>query len=65
MRLKYFEDTDTLYIQMSENEPSATEDLSENVLLDLDEKGNVVGLTIEHLKNLKGSLDLKYKTEVA
>ncbi len=48
MKLKYFEDTDTLYIEFRPVEVAETKDLDENTLLDLDHDGKVCGITIEH-----------------
>lgn len=45
MKVRYFEDTDTLYIELSDREPAQTEELNDNVLLELDKDGKVVGLT--------------------
>lgn len=48
MKIKYFQDTDTLYIEFRVVEVAETKDLDENTLLDLDHKGNICGITIEH-----------------
>lgn len=48
MRIKYFEDTDTTLIELSPNPPVETQELSEDVYLDLDGAGHVVSITIEH-----------------
>ena len=48
MRIKYFEDTDTTLVEFSSNSPVETQDLNENIYLDLDADGNVVSMTIEH-----------------
>jgi uncharacterized protein YuzE len=48
MRIRYFQDTDTLYIEFRESEVSETKDLDEDTLLDLDRNGNICGITIEH-----------------
>ena len=48
MKIKYFQDTDTLHIELRETTVSETTDLDENTLLDLDAQGNVCGITIEH-----------------
>ena len=48
MKIKYFQDTDTLYIEFRAVEVAETKDLDENTLLDLDQDGNICGLTIEH-----------------
>ena len=48
MKLSYFEDTDTLYIELSDVGAAETRDLGKNTLLDIDAAGNVVSLTVEH-----------------
>ncbi|NBD95195.1 MAG: DUF2283 domain-containing protein [Gammaproteobacteria bacterium] len=48
MKVQYFEDTDTLYIEFQSREISETRDLDENTLLDLDSEGNVCAITFEH-----------------
>lgn len=48
MKIKYFQDTDTLYIEFRDAEAAETRDLDENTLLDLDEQGNICAITIEH-----------------
>ncbi|WP_297925622.1 DUF2283 domain-containing protein [Metallibacterium sp.] len=48
MKITYFQDTDTLYIEFRAGSVSETRDLDENTLLDLDAEGQVVALTLEH-----------------
>ncbi len=48
MKIKYFQDTDTLYIEFRPAEVAETKDLDENTLLDVDRDGNICGITIEH-----------------
>ncbi len=48
MKLQYFQDTDTLYIEFKRDAIAATQNLDEDTLLDLDEQGNVCALTLEH-----------------
>ncbi|HQS99077.1 MAG: hypothetical protein B7Y26_12085 [Hydrogenophilales bacterium 16-64-46] len=48
MKIKYFQDTDTLYIEFKSTPVSESRDLDENTLLDLDAEGNVCGITVEH-----------------
>lgn len=50
MRIKYFQDTDTLYIELRQTEVAETIDLDENVVLDVDAQGNVCAITIEHAR---------------
>ena len=48
MKVKYFRDTDTLYIEFREAEVSETRDLDENTMIDLDQKGQICAITVEH-----------------
>ena len=48
MKMSYFDDSDTLYIEFSSEDIAETKDLDENTLLDLDSAGNIVAITIEH-----------------
>ena len=48
MKIKYFQDTDTLHIEFRAVEVSETRDLDENTLLDLDQEGKICGITVEH-----------------
>lgn len=50
MKITYFKDTDTLLVNFNDNEVIETKDLNENMLIELDKKGNVVSMTIEHAK---------------
>ena len=48
MKVQYFKDTDTLYIEFNARRIAETRDLDENTLLDLDEAGNICAITFEH-----------------
>lgn len=48
MKVSYFDDTDTLYIELRNDVVSDSKDLDENTILDLDADGNIVGITMEH-----------------
>ena len=48
MKIKYFEDTDTALLEFSERPIFETKEINENIYLDLDEYGNLIGMTIEH-----------------
>ncbi|MHB1955824.1 MAG: DUF2283 domain-containing protein [Acidobacteriaceae bacterium] len=48
MKIKFFQDTDTLYIEFRAGSVTEARDLDENTLLDLDVEGQVVTLTVEH-----------------
>lgn len=48
MKVKYFEDTDTLYIEFRQSEIAESRDLDENTILDMDAQGSVCAITFEH-----------------
>ena len=48
MRIKYFEDTDTMLIEFSDRDVAETIEISENFYAEVDEEGRVVALTFEH-----------------
>ncbi len=50
MNIKYFQDTDTLYIEFSKSEVAETRDLDEDTLLDVDDAGNIAAITVEHAR---------------
>ena len=61
MKIKYFQDTDTLYIEFRAVEVAETKDLDENTLLDLDSDGNICGITIEHARDRADILHFSYE----
>lgn len=48
MKIKYFQETDTLYIQFRAAEVAETKDLDDNTLLKLDRNGDICAITMEH-----------------
>ncbi|MCK8515089.1 DUF2283 domain-containing protein [Methylonatrum kenyense] len=48
MKVQYFQDTDTLYIELRASEIVETRDLDPNTLLDVDKDGNICAITLEH-----------------
>lgn len=48
MKIRYFAETDTLYIEFRERGVADTKDLDENTTTDLDGDGNVLAITFEH-----------------
>lgn len=54
MKIKYFQDTDTLYIEFRATEVAETRDLDENTLLDIDREGQICGITVEHASERAG-----------
>ena len=54
MKIKYFQDTDTLHIEFRAVDVAETRDLDENTLLDIDREGNICGITVEHASDRAG-----------
>jgi uncharacterized protein YuzE len=50
MKIKYFPHTDTLYIEFKSLPVAESKDLDEDTVLDLDAKGNICAITVEHAK---------------
>ena len=50
MKIQYFQDTDTLYIDFKAAEIAETRDLDENTVLDHDDRGNICAITVEHAR---------------
>lgn len=48
MKLTYFPDTDTLYIDLADRPSAESEVLNDNLIIDLDKEGRPVGITLEH-----------------
>ena len=65
MKVKYFEDSDTLHVELSDSNVAETRELTENLYVDLDSDGKVVSFTIEHAKASSGKLDFSYETVAA
>jgi uncharacterized protein YuzE len=59
MKLNYYPDTDSLYIDLSERPGAESREISEGVVLDYDAEGNLVGIDID---NASQKVDLKNLT---
>lgn len=47
MKLQYFDDTDTLYIEFRDSDIAESRDLDENTTLETDSQGNICAITFE------------------
>jgi uncharacterized protein YuzE len=61
MKIKYFAETDTLYIEFREGSVAETRDLDENTLLDIDSQGNICAITVEHASARTGIPEFSYE----
>jgi len=48
MKLNYYPETDSLYIDLSEKASMESREISEGIILDYDEAGNLVGIDIDN-----------------
>jgi uncharacterized protein YuzE len=48
MKLNYYSDTDSLYIDLSEHPSVESREISEGIVLDYDAAGNLVGIDIDN-----------------
>jgi len=48
MKLNYYKDTDSLYIDLSEKESTETREISPGKNIDYDDKGEIVGIDIDN-----------------
>ena len=60
MKIRYFADTDTALIEFSNESIIETKEISKNLYIDLDGKGNLVSMTIEHAKEKANISEVSY-----
>lgn len=48
MKLHYYAETDSLYIELNDRPGADTREIVEGVMVDLDAQGNAVGIDIDH-----------------
>ena len=65
MRIQYFPQTDTLYIEFKPAEVAESRDLDENTVLDLDAEGRICAMTVEHASERAGIPQFSYEQVVA
>jgi len=61
MNIKYFNDTDTALVEFSDNAVKETQEISENIYIDIDADGNLVSMTIEHAVKTAHLPDISYQ----
>jgi len=61
MQAKYFADTDTLLLTFSNHDIVETFDLNENVLVEVDENGSIVSMTVEHAQKQTDVNEFSYQ----
>lgn len=61
MKIRYYAETDTLYIEFRDMPVVETRDLDENTLLDLDVQGDICAITVEHASERAGIPQFSYE----
>ena len=64
MKVKYFADTDTALVEFTDNEVAQSKEISENIYVDLDHRGNLVSMTIEHARTNARLPEVSYQEVV-
>ena len=62
MKLHYYPETDSLYIELNERPSADSHEVADNLVIDFDAAGDVVGIDIEHASR---KLDLRHIETVA
>jgi len=72
MKLNYYPDTDSMYIDLSEEISTESREISEGVILDYNAEGRLVGIDIDNASNkldldrlVLSKLPSKIETDVA
>ncbi|MDE2809304.1 MAG: DUF2283 domain-containing protein [Gemmatimonadota bacterium] len=63
MKINYFEDTDTAFIEFTSQPVAETRELCENIHLDLDEQGNLVSMKIEQARTSANILEFSFERQ--
>ncbi len=61
MKIRYFTDSDTLYIEFQDRPVAETRDLDENTVLDVDAHGEICAITVEHASKRAGIPEFSYE----
>lgn len=64
MKIRYFADTDTVYIEFTQNLVTESKTLNEDTILDVDTDGNLVAMTLEHARERANILDFSLRQEM-
>ena len=61
MKIRYYAETDTLYIEFRDVPVVETRDLDENTQLDLGAQGDICAITVEHASERAGIPQFSYE----
>lgn len=62
MKIEYFKDTDTLYIDIKETTSVETKEISRGIVLDFDSEGNLTGIEIDNAQKVANLSKIEAKS---
>ncbi len=62
MKIEYFKDTDTLYIDIKETTSVETKEISRGIVLDFDSDGNLTGIEIDNAQKVANLSKIEAKS---
>ena len=65
MKIRYFPDTDTLYIALADRLSSRSEAITENLIVDFDDQDKPVGVTLEHYSSISDTSTIETLLPIA
>ena len=65
MKVEFFVETDTLYIEFRQSPVAETRDLDQNTQVDFDERGGICAMTLEHASERADLPTLDYQQVAA
>ena len=63
VKINYFEDTDTAFIEFTSQPVAETRELCKNIYIDLDEQRNLVSMKIEHAEQSANILEFTFERQ--
>ena len=59
MKMKYYKDTDSLYIDLSEKTSAESLEVAPGIVIDFDKEDNIVGIDIDHASRILNLSELE------
>jgi len=59
MKMKYYKDTDSLYIDLSEKSSAESLEIAPGIVVDFDENNNIVGIDIDRASQILNLSELE------
>ncbi len=59
MKMRYYKDTDSLYIDLSEKTSTESLEVAPGIVVDFDENNNIVGIDIDRASKILGLSELE------